>query len=417
VGPQTHAPQALSLLLLATLLGIGATVGAASPPTNTSHLEGASRLTHVFEALAKLETGGARDDVRIVQYGDSHTASDMGVSVFRRALQARFGDGGRGFVSIGLPWKNYAQDGMLPGLAGDFEPTRVWSHHGTLIGADGCYGRLGVGLSASTPAGAWTRFKALTTRVEIAYARGPTGGSFDVFVDGARAAHVTTRAASEGSAWLPLDVPEAAHEVSVRTSGDGEVRIFGMDLDRASSGVIVDALGINGAQVSTPLNWSEACFAEQLAHASPSLVVLAYGTNEALDPRLSDADYERKLGDLLGRVARATPGASCLLLGPPDLARPTRGPPGWAPWPRLAEVVALQRKAAGAAGCAFYDQIQAMGGPGSIAAWATEPTPRALPDRTHLTRKGYAQVAASFARDLVNAYDEWRAQRDAVRAR
>jgi lysophospholipase L1-like esterase len=162
------------------------------------------------------------------------------------------------------------------------------------------------------------------------------------------------------------------------------------------------------------MRWSEACFAEQLAHASPSLVVLAYGTNEALDPTLSDADYERNLGELLGRVARATPGASCLLLGPPDLARParaTQAPSGWASWPRLKEIVALQRKAAGATGCAFYDQLEAMGGPGSIAAWATESTPRALPDRVHLTREGYAQVATSFAGDLMKAYDGWRLQR------
>ncbi len=377
--------------------------------TNVGHLEGPQHLTHVFEALARLESGAARDDVRIVQYGDSHTASDMGVSVFRRALQSRFGDGGRGFVSIGTPWKNYAQDGLLAGLAGSFEPTRVWSHHGTFFGADGCYGRLGVGLAASTPAGAWTRFKARTTRVEIAYGRQPGGGSFEVFVDGARSAHVTTRAANAGSAWLPLDVPDAPHEVSVRTMGDGEVRIFGMDLGRTQAGVVVDALGINGAQAQTPMHWGESCFAEQLAHASPSLVVLAYGTNEALDPTLSDADVERNLGDLLGRVSRAMPGASCMLLGPPDLARLTRT--GWAPSPRLQEIVALERKVAGAAGCAFYDQVEAMGGPGSMAAWAAEPAPRAQPDRTHLTSKGYAQVATSFADDLMKAYDDWRLQR------
>ena len=54
-------------------------------------------------------------------------------------------------------------------------------------------------------------------------------------------------------------------------------------------------------------------------------MVLAYGTNEALEPSLTDAQYERKLVDLLGRVARATPTASCLLLGPPDLARQHEG--------------------------------------------------------------------------------------------
>ncbi len=386
-------------------------VAAQAAPSSGSlvgHLEGAQRLTRAFEALARLQDGRATDDVRIVQYGDSHTASDMGVSVFRRALQARFGDGGRGFVSIGMPWTNYAQDGLLGGMTRDFEPTRVWSHRGTFFGLDGCYGRLGVGVATSGAAFAWTRFRAPSTRVEISYAEGPTGGSFDVLVDGARAAHVSTRAARAGSAWLPLTVSDAPHEVSVQTAGDGEVRIFGMDLGRAQAGVVVDALGINGAQASTPMRWGEGCFAEQLAHASPSLVVLAYGTNEALDATLSDADVERRLQELLGRVARAAPGASCLLLGPPDLARPTPQTPGWASWPRLAEIVAVQRKVAAAAGCAFYDQAAAMGGPGSMAAWATEPAPRALPDRTHLTRKGYAQVATSFADDLMKAYDAWR---------
>src|SRR5271155_421063 len=69
------------------------------------NLYGADRMGRVFGALAGLEEGHAKDTVRIVQYGDSHTASDLGVSVLRHALQARFGDAGRGFVSIGKPWK------------------------------------------------------------------------------------------------------------------------------------------------------------------------------------------------------------------------------------------------------------------------------------------------------------------------
>ncbi len=389
--------------------------------TRVGHLEGPSRLTRVFEALARLEggedvhDGGARDDVRIVQYGDSHTASDLGVSVFRRALQARFGDGGRGFVSIGLPWKNYVQDGLLGGMTGELRAVRVWYHHGTFrSGGTGATGGWASAVASSTPSGAWTRFTAPTTRVEIAYGTGPGGGSFDVFVDGARAAHVTTRAPRAGSGWLPVPVPDAPHEISVRTGGDGEVRIFGMDLDRAEVGVIVDALGINGAQVSTPMHWGEACFAEQLAHASPSLVVLAYGTNgQALDATLAGTPITSATSGSCSGASRARcPGRLACCSSPPDLARPPRGPPGWAPFPRLMEIVALQRKVAEAAGCAFYDQVEAMGGPGSIAAWASELAPRALPDRTHLSaRRGYAQVAASFAGDLVNAYDAWKVQR------
>src|SRR5258708_25050417 len=100
-----------------------------------------------------------------------------------------------------------------------------------------------------------------------------------------------------------------------------------MTLDRAKAGVLVDALGINGAQVFTPLHWSEEHFAQQLRRRAPDLVVLAYGTNEALESNLEMTDYERALVDLLGRIARAVPSASCLLLGPPDLARASKAEP------------------------------------------------------------------------------------------
>jgi lysophospholipase L1-like esterase len=205
-------------------------------------------------------------------------------------------------------------------------------------------------------------------------------------------------------------VPDAPHQVEVYTVGDGPVRVFGMTLDRAQAGVVVDALGINGAQIFTALRWSEDHFAEQLRHQAPDLVVLAYGTNEAVEPHLEDADYERGLVDILGRVSRAAPNAACMLLGPPDLARWTKGTKGYHTWPRVLEIAAIQRRVAKAAGCGFYDQIEAMGGPGSMAAWAEEADPRAQQDRMHLTRSGYTLVGTSLANDVMRAYDEWRAE-------
>lgn len=381
--------------------------------TPVGHLEGPQRLARFFEALAKLDDGHAHDDVRVLQYGDSHTASDLGVAVLRRDLQARFGDGGRGFVSIGKPWKSYVQDGVHGGMTKEFEPLRVWFRKDrTFAGLDGSYGLLGVGITAKAPgARAWTEVLARASRIEVDYGKDPSGGSFDVFIDGARAGRVSTRAPVAGSGWFPFELADAPHQVELRTVGDGEVRVFGMTLDRAQAGVVVDALGINGAQVFTALRWNEVHFAEQLRHAAPDLVIAAYGTNEALEPGLTDAEYERRLVDFLGRVARATPTAACLLLGPPDLARHTKGKDDWKSWPRVKEIIAVQRKVAEAAGCAFFDQQEAMGGPGSIVAWATEPDSRAQGDRVHLTRAGYAFMANAFAGDLMQAYDGWRAEK------
>jgi lysophospholipase L1-like esterase len=75
----------------------------------------------------------------------------------------------------------------------------------------------------------------------------------------------------------------------------------------------------------------------------------------------------------------------------------------------VAEIVQIQRRVAHAAGCAFYDQLQAMGGAGSIDAWASEADPRAGRDRVHLTRSGYALLATWLAGDLLHAYEAWRA--------
>ena len=385
----------------------------APAPSNTpiGHLDGPARLTRLFEALARLDDGHGHDDVHILQYGDSHTASDLGVSVFRRTLQARFGDGGRGFVSIGKPWKTYGQDGVRGGMK-DFDPVKTKYKGGKFTFGDGCFGLLGIGIgTAKGGARAWTDLTPRASHIEIDWWQQPGGGSFDVFIDGSRAGHVATRAAAGAAGYTAFDVPEASHHVEVRAAGDGDVRVFGMNLDRAEAGVVVDTLGINGAQVFTPLRWNEEHFAEQLRHAAPDMVILAYGTNEALEPGLTDADYERKVVDLLGRIARATPTASCLLLGPPDLARHTKGKDDWKTWPRVGEIVEVQRRVAEAAGCGFFDQMGAMGGEGSIVSWAAEAEPRAAHDRVHLMRSGYAQVATAFATDLMHAYDAWRAER------
>jgi lysophospholipase L1-like esterase len=382
------------------------------PEVSAGHLERSDRLAHLFEVLAGLDDGRAHDDVRVLQYGDSHTASDLGVGVLRHALQARFGEGGRGFVPIGKPWKWYGQDGVHGGMTKEFEPVKVKFVRGGFEGVDGAFGLLGIGIAASKAGGrAWADVAARASRIEVAYLQQPRGGSFDLLVDGTPAGRAMTRAPHPGSGYFAVDVPDAPHAIELRAVGDGEVRVFGLMLDRAEAGVVVDTLGINGAQIFTPLRWNEEHFAEQLRHAAPDLVILAYGTNEALEPGLTDAEYERKLVELLGRIARAAPASACLLLGPPDMARHTKGHDDWKTWPRVVEIIAAQRRVAQAAGCAFYDQMAAMGGAGSMVAWALGPEPRAKGDRVHLTPSGYALLANAFAADLLHAYDAWRAER------
>lgn len=376
-------------------------------PMGGGALENAVALKHFFVELAQLDAGQSHDDVTVLHFGDSHTAADYETGPLRRALQARFGDGGRGFVAIGEPWKHYVQEGLRNGCTRDWSPDRAVPRRDGKVSGDGMYGLAGVALQTDRPgARAWADYTARTSRIDVSYLAQPRGGSFDVYIDGARAARVATRASSASSAWRPFDVVEGPHRIEIVAEGDGDVRLFGAALDRNQVGVTYDALGINGARINNALSWDETHMAEQIRHRAPDLVVLAYGTNESGDTDVPIDTYERQLVDLLGRVARAAPGASCMLLGPPDRAVHTRD--GWGTVPRLLDIVAAQRRVARAAGCAFFDQLEAMGGPGTIAAWAEEPQPRAARDRVHLSREGYAQLGNAVAAELIRSYTLWR---------
>lgn len=382
-------------------------------PASVGSLERPVALRAFFTALAKLEdpANARRDDVRIVHIGDSHTAADWQTGPIRRQLQARFGDGGRGFVPIGRPWKAWSQEGLLTNQAGDW--TTALNHPASRRATgDGYFGLAGYAMaSRQGGARAWTEVLAASSRAELDWLAQPGGGSFDAIVDGTRT-RISTRSDERHAAYRSFELSAAAqHHLEIQPLGDGEVRLLGVALDRTEPGVVYDALGINGARVATALSWNEALWSEELRHRAPALVVVAYGTNDAVDVETSLDAFARGLAELLARITRAIAGSSsesssgsCLVLGPPD-----RGTA-----PRLGEIVGRARKAAAVAGCAFYDQVAAMGGLGSMERWAKEAYPRGQPDRVHFTREGYAQLGSAFVSDTLRAYDLWKTK--AVRA-
>lgn len=374
-------------------------------PTGT--IENAENLHRFFDALAEVDDGTAASDATIIQLGDSHTAADIGTGAARKVLQTRFGDGGRGFVALGRPWRTYAQDGVRGKTSREWKPEHGKFVRGKSVG-DGMYGLAGWSLVTSRRGATLsTDVGAPASKIELAYLELPNGGSFDVEVDGTVIGRVKTKGKHVKSGFASFDVQDKPHHIEIRTTGDGVVRLFGMTLDRERKGVTLDALGINGERALNVLDWNEAHFTEQLRHRDPQLVVLAYGTNESGD-ETTPAAYEQTLVELVGRVARAVPSASCLFLGPQDRAiRSADG--GWETSPKIPEIIEVQRRVAKAAGCGFFDQYAAMGGAGSMASWATESPPRGRGDRVHFTRQGYVDLGTAFANALAKAYDDWRA--------
>ena len=71
---------------------------------------------------------------------------------------------------------------------------------------------------------------------------------------------------------------------TMQIKGDGPVRLLGMVLERSTPGLVYDTLGINGAQVTTPLLWEPAIWSgaqKQAKVAGQRLAAAAEAGNTA----------------------------------------------------------------------------------------------------------------------------------------
>jgi lysophospholipase L1-like esterase len=194
---------------------------------------------------------------------------------------------------------------------------------------------------------------------------------------------------------------DSALSDSVRlTTLSGAPRVYGLTAEGSEPGLVLDAIGIDGARLATTLSWNEASFEAGLRLRAPSLVALAFGTNEAFDGERIES-YRAQYADFLARARRATPNVDCLIVGPPDANAVAGGSE-----PRVAQIDALQRAVASELGCGFVSQLEIMGGPGGYSRWQNRSPSLARGDRLHLTPNGYEAVASVIADRLLVAYEQ-----------
>lgn len=357
-------------------------------------------LARFHAALRELAAGRDADGkVRVAMYGASGTAADIFTGYVRAYLQRRFGEAGPGFVPMVRmnAWYRHSEVAV--------ESSKQWAkEHAVRKTRPPEEPRLGLmGVSFTTTSKrAFARvvpgpgLHAATLTGELMYWQGPGGGRFKVRRGEKHVTDGSSRAAAPGAGYLALPPGPGDAAIELTPRGDGVVRVFGVALEAAAAGVVVDTLGLEGARAANQLVWDEAVWADNLRRRAPDLVVLSYGTNESTDADVPIAVYREELTQVLARFQRAVPRASCVLLGPSDY------PAGE---PRLAAIIAVQRELAIRSGCGFWDAQAFMGGPGSMAAWVTSDPPLAQADGLHTTRRGSVHKGVAFVDALMFAYD------------
>lgn len=411
------------------------------PPAPLTLEDPTGQMAPFYQSLA---SGGR---IVIDEFGDSHTAGDRLTGRLRSVLQGKYGDAGRGFVLPGRPRiKWYELTDVRYATEGDWRADQGGKH-----GTKEPYGLAGVRSYADRKsAEVWIETCPDCTSghavgsFEIYYLRQKGGGVLEAKVDDGDWQRIHTGLGKDEGEdpipdYLTIPVTDGEHKLTLRPHGDSEVDVFGIAMERAQPGVVVDALGIVGLQMSHLWSWDWNVIGPQLAHRGPSLVILQYGTNEVDDPDLDLDRFERRYVELLGRVKEAVPGAAVLVLGPPDLGkrelskkecdklarsierrnrRRSHGhrhdPPELMPETcsfttpqKLLDVIDAERKAANEAGVAFFDSFTAMGGAGVMETMIAADPPLAYGDHTHFTGKGYAVWGDLLLDDLMRGYASW----------
>ncbi len=376
-------------------------------------IENVAQLDRFFAQLKTLEATGpstATDTVRILQFGDSHTAADMFTGRMRSLFQVHFGNGGAGFTFAGHPFAGYRILGTSRSQSAGWMSEGV---HFTQIEDT----RLGLGGVANTArrGGEDITLDAPCTKVELQYQDQPGGGGFSLLEDGTTLSTNSTDNTTGPETLTATCTPNVVHHFEVVTDSSLPVRLLGFVTEQP--GITYEALGLNGAEAGLMLRWNQPMFQGYLRERNPALIVLAYGTNEAGNKNWTFEAYRDLLARLVDMLHATVPGASILVMGPPDRSVRSgygtrRHAAAWTPYSNTLHITNAQREVCRTHGCAFWSWRDRMGGLGSMNRWEADGL--AQPDHVHFTSRGYVQLADFLYSDILAAYDAWKAGNTAV---
>jgi lysophospholipase L1-like esterase len=365
----------------------------------------AGALVPVFEQLARLSDGQEPKALHLMHFGDSHTAADDWTGALRDLFKARFGDGGSGFSVAGRPFLGYRRFDARGGA------TPLWQSYGGRAGiGDGFFGLAGISVQVARP-GQSVYLDTECDHLEIEYLLQPGGGSLALYDNEQRVDEIST-AGELGPGSTAYQVTAGPHRFKLVTLDSHPVRIFGWAADR-NAGVTYEALGLNGAEAAVIQQWNPALTATYLQHRNPGLIVLAYGTNEATDPRWDGESYRAMFGELIDRLHREAATASILVVSPSDRWRYAHGK--WQIVDAIDKITEAQRAACKEHGCAVWDMRTRMGGKGSMRDWVYAGLGQK--DFVHFTSAGYHRLANVMFQDLMQQFEEYQKTRTEIRDR
>lgn len=425
--------------------------------TNTSVLK------PLFEKLYQLEQE-KKGKVNIVHIGDSHIQADLFTGVIRKKLQEKFGNAGCGFsfphslaktngghyvrYTSNASWssrKNISTpDGTVIGLSGiglstreDFAielNVRDTSYEFNTIKIitpknkplfDVATSSKEIKLESTVP-------KKITHKIKSGEVLGSIAEKYDVSIaqlkklnglksDNIRAGRTLKIPTNEKqkkvvkrSEFIPLGLTGDAFSNYYHSDQPlsklyllpnkeaKEYNLSGLVLEKDEPGVLYHSIGVNGAKCSDYNKYP--LFFEQLPALQPDLVIISLGTNESFD-KMTAQDYMVQLNLFIDNVRTKNPDTAILVITPPPSLFKKKYPNTFAA--DYAKNILMQETAKN---YVSWDMFSVIGGLFSVPRNAAKGL--ISTDRVHYTREGYEKQGRQFAKAFIDAYNNFKTNRN-----
>lgn len=109
------------------------------------------------------------------------------------------------------------------------------------------------------------------------------------------------------------------------TALDKNVLLGGFFILNETNNAVIDTLGINGAKSDLWQKWNEEVFLEELNLYKSDIVVLAYGSNDALVGDFDEVRFKDGYKRLIALLYRSNPQTSIVLIAPPTITHKVNG--------------------------------------------------------------------------------------------
>lgn len=375
------------------------------PVFEQNHASAASLLDYQHSAISaqtpwitklKRIAHGSNEKFRILQIGDSHTAGDFFTHQLRTRLQQQWGNGGLGWV---YPYKVSGQRMATV----NYEEGSGWQvftsrKDNMLFPMGGVVARSGgiSFVSLNNKQETLHNHHHITFTVKPILAEYPIdiidgqGNVFEISID------------PENMNWQYLSIDNVGLPIQYQTH-PGDIWELGyINIENNQPGIIVSAMGINGAQWNNWSKWRPA-WTRDLAETKADLIIIAYGTNEAFDDKFDVIASYQQWSKYIDLIRDTLPEAGILIIGAPESLQNRRGGCGTRAV-SLTSVQQQQKYLAEKKGLLYWSWQEAMGGHCSMKKWIQQGLGRT--DGVHFSAQGYQQAADDLADAIIQMVNQ-----------